>query len=396
MKKINIFVLISLAMLFVLNVSCLGPAVAAAADPFTAEYEALDKKFKEKLRTINSRDAYMALLKERNKDLETLLNKMKGASLKDPQVLLQGKIFFDLRKFSQALEKFDALIKKNSPVMNEAKFDKVKVLLANNKTKEAIPLFEEIENKVKKDESYYQVIFQIAYSAEAVSKRQAYSQKFIAVVGDNEKYIKYKAMMIENLATIEKEKGNLKKAIEILDKGVKQITHPGAKSSLEDALNQLKIINSPAPEIRAETWFNSKPLTLAKLKGKAIIIDFWATWCGPCRQVMPILEESYKKYKDKGLVVIGFTRIQGGYSDDKVNKGKVSKEEELKLTKGFCDRFKITYPIAIADGRDVFKTYGVSGIPTMVMIDKKGIVKEIEVGAGPPDQLKNKIKELMK
>jgi peroxiredoxin len=79
-----------------------------------------------------------------------------------------------------------------------------------------------------------------------------------------------------------------------------------------------------------------------------------------------------------------------------VNKGQVSKEEELKLTKGFCDRFKITYPIAIADGRDVFNTYGISGIPTMVMIDKKGIVKEIEVGAGPSDQLKNKIKELMK
>jgi thiol-disulfide isomerase/thioredoxin len=373
----------------------MGPAVAADTDPFTTEFEALDKKFKEKLKTISSRDAYMALLKERNKELEALLNKMAGAALSDPQVLLQGKIFSGLRKYDQALEKLDALIKKNSPVMNAAKFDKVKILLATNKTKEAIPLFEEIESKVKKDESYFQVIFRIAYSAEAVEKRQAYSQKFIAAVGDNEKYIRYKAMMIENLATIEKGKGNLKKAIEILEKGIKQITHPEAKGSLEGTLNQLKIINNPAPEISAETWFNSKPLTLAMLKGKAVIVDFWATWCGPCRQVMPTLEESYKKYKDQGLVVIGFTRIQGRYSDDKENKGKVSKEEELKLTKGFCDRFKITYPIAIADGRDIFKAYGVSGIPTMVMIDKKGIVKEIEVGAGPSDQLKNKIKELV-
>ena len=326
----NFLLSISLAILIVGGVSCLGPVQAADTDPLTAEYEALAKKIQEKMSTIDTREAYKALLEERTRELEILLDKIekKGASLSDPQVLLQGKILFDLKKPDQALEKFESLIKKDSPVKDAAKFEKIKILARQQKMEEAMALFDEIEKRIKKSEDFFRMIMMFSYSAKDEAKREAYSLKAIEAAGNSPEYERYKAEMFENLAGIAKEKGNLKKAIEILAKGAAQVSNPNVKKSLESSLKQLKLINGPALEISAETWYNSKPLKLANLKGKIVVIDFWATWCGPCRYVIPTLVESYNDYKGKGLVVIGFTHIQGSYSDDKVAKGKVEKEEE--------------------------------------------------------------------
>ncbi|MDQ1349993.1 MAG: hypothetical protein QG657_294, partial [Acidobacteriota bacterium] len=75
---------------------------------------------------------------------------------------------------------------------------------------------------------------------------------------------------------------------------------------------------------------------------------------------------------------------------------KVSIDEERTLVKGFVDRIKITYPVAIANGKEAFEAYGVTGIPTMVLIDKNGKIREITVGAGDESQLEAKINDLLK
>lgn len=116
----------------------------------------------------------------------------------------------------------------------------------------------------------------------------------------------------------------------------------------------------------------------------------------PCRKVIPSLIERYKNLKEKGLVVIGFTKLYGNYRDDTQDKGKVTPEEERELIQEFVKKNNIVYPVAIADKGTAFEAYGVSGIPTLIVIDKKGIVRDVEVGAGDPEELKKRILELLK
>ncbi|BCJ85784.1 thiol-disulfide oxidoreductase ResA [Effusibacillus dendaii] len=105
---------------------------------------------------------------------------------------------------------------------------------------------------------------------------------------------------------------------------------------------------------------NDKPLALQDLKGKVVLLNFWGSWCEPCRVEMPSIQSIYERYKDKGVVVVG------------VNIG------ENKVTaKGFTDRLGVTFPIILDQDRSVtLDQYHVGPIPTTYFIDKKGIVQD--------------------
>jgi thiol-disulfide isomerase/thioredoxin len=98
-----------------------------------------------------------------------------------------------------------------------------------------------------------------------------------------------------------------------------------------------------APEINAKGWLNSEALTLAGLKDKVAVVEFWATWCPPCRKSIPHLIELAGKYKDKGVVVIGLT------------------DEPKEKVEAFAKQMKMTYPVGV--GSTSSREYGVSGIP---------------------------------
>ncbi|MBA3440441.1 MAG: TlpA family protein disulfide reductase [Pyrinomonadaceae bacterium] len=131
-----------------------------------------------------------------------------------------------------------------------------------------------------------------------------------------------------------------------------------------------------APELAVIEWIDQRPFKIADLQGSVVLLDFWATWCGPCRITFPKLRNWHEKYKDKGLVIVGVTRYYG------TAEGRpVTPREELNYLKSFKLENRLPYGFAVAKADENNLTYGVPGIPTAVLIDRRGQVRFITVGA---------------
>lgn len=124
-------------------------------------------------------------------------------------------------------------------------------------------------------------------------------------------------------------------------------------------------------------------LKLSDLKGKVVILDFWATWCPPCRAGIPDLVELKKQYKDDLEIV--------GISLDAITRGGMTKDDVIP----FMKEFKINYPIVDGD-MNVIQAYGgIQSIPTSFVIDKKGNVVNMHVGLIPKASYEKEIKSLL-
>jgi thiol-disulfide isomerase/thioredoxin len=135
----------------------------------------------------------------------------------------------------------------------------------------------------------------------------------------------------------------------------------------------------PAPEFQITT-LDGQEINLESLQGKIILINFWATWCPPCRAEIPDLDEAYSQLKDKGLVILGFS------VDD-------LSEAELKK---FVEQAKINYPVALV-GRDIVNAFKPGQyIPTSIFIDKKGYIRARHVGKLEKEDLMKIFEELSK
>lgn len=118
-----------------------------------------------------------------------------------------------------------------------------------------------------------------------------------------------------------------------------------------------------APDFTLQT-VDGRPFTLSELRGQAVVLNFWATWCEPCQREMPALQAAYEAYRDKGVVVVG------------VNFG-----ESQATVRGFLSRRGVTFPVVLdRDQQITTKVYGVKSFPTTVFIDPRGTVQAVHVG----------------
>jgi len=149
--------------------------------------------------------------------------------------------------------------------------------------------------------------------------------------------------------------------------------------------------NNP-PEITVNEWIDQQPTKLADLRGKVVLLDFWATWCSPCRVTLPRLQKLHETYKDQGLVILGLTSFYGNA------EGKpLTRPQELAYLRDFKKRFSLHYGFAVSDAEDNDQNYMVSSIPTTFLIDRRGIVRFISIGSSDleADALQKMIKKLI-
>ena len=148
----------------------------------------------------------------------------------------------------------------------------------------------------------------------------------------------------------------------------------------------------PAPEINIAEWIDQKPLKLADLRGRVVLLDFWATWCAPCRFTMPKLKTLHERFKKDGLVVVGLTQFFG-----REGKTVLTQPEELASLRAYKKELKLPYPFAVALDSDNDERYGVRSLPTAFLLDRRGRVRYIAVGASSAhdDELADTIKRLL-
>lgn len=161
--------------------------------------------------------------------------------------------------------------------------------------------------------------------------------------------------------------------------------------SLKKRKKHYEVLGSIAPELeKVDQWFSGSPQTLVSMRGKVIMLDFWATWCGPCIAQMPTLSRFYADYKKDGLEILGVTRYYGAQSGFSVDT-----QSELEFLKKFKAEKNLPYDFVV--GKDISNQlkYGSTSIPTTVLIDKKGIVRFIESGSGDAEQLEAVIVRLL-
>lgn len=131
-------------------------------------------------------------------------------------------------------------------------------------------------------------------------------------------------------------------------------------------------LNEDAPDFRASVVANAENLglegapdavELSSLLGRPVILDFWATWCGPCQAGAPIVNAVAQRYKDRGLAVIG-----------------VNTSDERELAEAFVRKKGLTFPIVYDESNAIARKYGVSSLPTLVVVSKTGKVVAVRRG----------------
>ncbi len=136
-------------------------------------------------------------------------------------------------------------------------------------------------------------------------------------------------------------------------------------------------VGHPAPDFALKD-LDGNTVRLSDLRGKVVFINFWATWCPPCRAEMPEIEALHQEYKDKGVLVLG-----------------VDIAESENTVRQYIQQGGFSWTIVLDSTGEVARDYQIAAIPTSFFLDKEGIIRAVKVGAMTKREMEDKLAEAM-
>ena len=158
----------------------------------------------------------------------------------------------------------------------------------------------------------------------------------------------------------------------------------GCVSQAEKGLERRSSLKSEGPRHMAPDFTlkdaDGKPVTLSEFKGKVVLLNFWATWCGPCKIEIPWFKDFQKTYKDKGFTVLGVAMDDEGW----------------EAVKPYIMAKQVNYPVVVADAQTDTKYGGIESLPTTFVIDKNGKIANVHIGLVSRQDYENDIEQLLR
>jgi peroxiredoxin len=136
-------------------------------------------------------------------------------------------------------------------------------------------------------------------------------------------------------------------------------------------------LGSPAPDFTLPTA-DGGTVRLADLKGKPVLINFWATWCQPCREEMPAMQELYEQYRDRGLVILA-----------------IDMEEDLRPVRRWIDQGGYTFTFLLDSEGEQVKRYNINASPTSYFVARDGVIRDLKLGALSRGEMQTRVEKLL-
>jgi len=138
--------------------------------------------------------------------------------------------------------------------------------------------------------------------------------------------------------------------------------------------------SGPAPAFQLDA-VTGEATNLAQFRGQVVMLNFWATWCGPCQQEMPLLEQMYRKYRPAGFTLVG-----------------VNVDKDAPPVRALLAKKPVSFPVLLDPASQVSKSYHIDEMPSTVLIDRKGNIRYLHRGYKPGDEneYQDRIRQLIR
>lgn len=265
-----------------------------------------------------------------------------------------------------SMDKTDtALLAKMAIALADEKKEPKKALSCARQAEESASKFKSVQRPVNTDESWFKVNFPAEREQNNYKKQLALSLHALGwVLCQKGSYLEAEARLRQSIELERSEKRLLHLAETLSKLGRREEAQKFFSEAENEWLESLKrqFSNKPAKDFQLQT-IDGRTYKLSDLRGKVVMINFWATWCGPCAKEMPHLVKMYEKYKQRGFEILAIS------VDSKQDRYKVPL---------FAEKHSLTFPVLYDQG--VAELYGVEGYPTNIFIDRQGKVRFKQFG----------------